>query len=74
MTSVKHNVLEVSIFVNGKMKKINSVQRMHAGRSSVTKTGVAHFSLQFCQLYKTDHSLCLFGNILSYTEITIYKV
>ena len=55
MTSVKHNVLEVSIFVNGKMKKINSVQRMHAGRSSVTKTGVAHFSLKFCQLYKTDH-------------------
>ena len=37
-----------------------SVQGMNAGRSSVTfvtKTGVAHFSLQCLQLNKTDHFL-----------------
>ena len=38
----------------------NNVQVMNAGRSSVTfvtKTGVAHFTLQFWQLNKTDHFL-----------------
>ena len=38
----------------------NSVQGMNAGRSFVTfvtKTGVAHFALQFWQLEKTDHFL-----------------
>ena len=37
-----------------------SVQGMNAGRSVVvlvTKTGVAHFTLQFWQLQKTDHFL-----------------
>ena len=37
-----------------------SVQGMNAGRSFVTlvtKTGVAHFTLQFWQLQKTDHFL-----------------
>ena len=34
-----------------------SVQDMNAGRSFVTKTGVAHFALQFWQLKKTDHFL-----------------
>ena len=34
-----------------------SVQGMNAGRSSVTKTAVAHFALQFWQLKKTDHFL-----------------
>ena len=37
-----------------------SVQGMNEGRSSVTfvnKTGVAHFTLQFWQLNKTDHFL-----------------
>ena len=37
-----------------------SVQGMNAGRSFVTfvtKTGVAHFALQFWQLKKTDHFL-----------------
>ena len=39
------------------------VQGMTAGRSSVsfvTKTGVAHFTLQFWQLNKTDHFLQYF--------------
>ena len=37
-----------------------NVQGMNAGRSSVTfvnKTGVAHFTLQFWHLNKTDHFL-----------------
>ena len=37
-----------------------SVQGMNVGRSSVTfvtKTGVAHFALQFWQLKKTGHFL-----------------
>ena len=37
-----------------------SVQGMNEGRSSVTfvnKTGVAHFTLQFWQLNKTDNFL-----------------
>ena len=37
-----------------------SVQGMNAGRSSVTcvnKTEVAHFTIQFWQLNKTDHFL-----------------
>ena len=46
---------------------------MNAGRSFVTfvtKTGVAHFALQFWQLKKTDHFLnTLFFNIFS--EVTL---
>ena len=43
-----------------------SVQGMNEGRSSVTfvnKTGVAHFTLQFWQLNKTDH---FFMSVLQY--------
>ena len=39
------------------------VQGMNAGRSSVTvvtKTGVAHFTLQFWQLNKTGHFFAIF--------------
>ena len=49
----------------------NSVQGMNVGRSSVTcvtKTGVAHFNLQFWQLNNTYHVCCMFFNIFS--EIT----
>ena len=38
------------------------VHGMNSGRSSVTfvtKTGVAHFTLQFWQLNKTDHFVCV---------------
>ena len=42
-----------------------SVQGMNTRRSSVTKTGVAHFTLQFWQLNKTDHFLyCCFAIFL----------
>ena len=45
-----------------------SVQGMNVWRSSVafvTKTGVAHFTLQSWQLNKTYHFLCLFCNMFS---------
>ena len=41
-------------------RQSKGVQGMNAGRLSVTfvtKTGVAHFALQFWQLKKTDHFL-----------------
>ena len=55
----------------------NNVQGMNAGRSSVpfvSKTGVAHFTLQFWQLNKTDHFfVCLFCNIFNeVTPILLY--
>ena len=46
-----------------------SVQGMNAGRSFVTKTGVAHFALQFWQLRKLIIFECLFFNIVS--EVTL---
>ena len=44
----------------GRIELNLSVQGMNEGHSSVTfvnKTGVAHFTLQFWQLNKTDHFL-----------------
>ena len=41
-------------------RALKGVQGMNAGRSFVTfvtKTGVAHFALQFWQLKKTEHFL-----------------
>ena len=49
-----------------------SVQGMNAGRLSatfLTKTAVAHFALQFCQLKRLIIFECLFCNIFS--EVTL---
>ena len=51
----------------------NGVQGMNAERSLVTlviKTGVAHFTLQFWQLQKTDHFLNVCFTIF-FNEVTL---